>query len=63
MTVIGTCGNCGGMVTLPTAWWSIFPPTPQCQSCGSTPRESHGPTIPMNPRPQWDRYGGADIRN
>lgn len=46
-TVIGTCGNCGGRVTVPTVWMGIYPPTPRCESCGKSPKEKHGPVIEM----------------
>ena len=46
---VGTCGSCGGAVTVPTAWHGIYPPTPTCRKCGATPVENHGPVLPMQP--------------
>lgn len=48
-TICGTCGICGGRVTVPTVVWSIIAPIPTCESCGATAAE-HGPVIAMNPR-------------
>jgi hypothetical protein len=50
-TIIGTCGHCGGAVCIPTVWLSVEPPVPRCNSCGRTPKEAHGPIIPMNDNP------------
>ena len=47
-TTIGTCGRCGGAVTIPSYWMSVIPPTPKCVACGATPKEAHGPVLPMN---------------
>ena len=30
---IGTCGACGGPVTVPSAWMGLHPPRPQCRLC------------------------------
>ena len=46
--VIGKCSCCGGRVVLPTAWLSVIPPVPTCESCGAT--QSSGPVIQMEPR-------------
>lgn len=48
MKVLGTCGNCGGMVTVPTVWYGIFPPTPRCGQCGAVPKDTFK-TIEMEP--------------
>ncbi len=45
---VGRCGNCGGVVTVPTAFMSVNPPIPTCESCGATAK-TQGPTISMNP--------------
>lgn len=64
---IGTCGNCGGRVIVPTVWWGIYPPVPSCESCGATPR-NHGPVIDMSPpvRPKHKHYawrsGGSGLK-
>lgn len=47
-TIIGTCGNCGGPVEVPHAWYATIPPTPTCRDCGATAKPSYGPTLPMD---------------
>lgn len=47
----GTCGNCGGPVETPVAWYGVYPPVPTCRHCGATPLNSAGPRLPMNPSP------------
>ena len=54
----GTCGNCGGRVSVPTIWLGIHPPTPQCESCGAVPKNAHGPVIEMEPPV---KYAGKDM--
>lgn len=49
--VIGTCGLCGGQVTVPGAWFGINPPVPKCDSCHATMKHT-GPILPMNPAPR-----------
>lgn len=65
-TTIGTCSICGGPVRVPSAWWSVIPPTPRCAQCGAT-KASHGPVIDMQPSPRQRMFttGGAclDIEN
>lgn len=56
---IGTCGTCGGPVTLPDVWMGVCPPTPSCQKCGAVPAQPYGPMIPMQPRPSY--YGQERI--
>jgi len=46
--VVGKCGNCGGNVTLPRAWYGIDPPEPTCKSCGAVAK-SHLPVVEMEP--------------
>jgi hypothetical protein len=48
-TTLGTCGDCGGPVTVPTVWMGIILPTPTCERCGAHPVEAHGPVLPMQP--------------
>lgn len=48
---VGTCGNCGGKVSVDTIYWSIVPPRPQCERCGSFAAEDYGPVIQMEPKP------------
>jgi len=47
-TVVGTCGLCGGPVTVPRTFHSIVLPTPTCKNCGATKR-AHGPVLDMEP--------------
>ena len=53
---IGTCGNCGGRVSVPDAWMGVVPPIPSCDSCGAIPVNPHGPVIPMQ------RRGATEVR-
>jgi len=53
--VMGTCSKCGGMVTIPTIWHGIYPPTPSCRGCGATPKNAHGPVIQMGEPKRWRR--------
>jgi hypothetical protein len=46
---IGSCGICGGAVTVPDPWWGVVPPTPTCEECGAEAAPP-GPVIPMRPR-------------
>ena len=57
---VGTCGLCGGQVTVPGVWQSIIPPVPTCEACGASVAE-HGPVLPMNPltRPVVTPAGGT----
>lgn len=53
---IGTCGNCGGPVTVPIVFWSVRRPRPTCAACGATPKQAYGPVIEMETdRPQTVR--------
>lgn len=58
-TTVGTCGNCGGPVQVPTAWYGVLPPTPTCGQCGATAKPNHGRVLPMNPAPHKPALGGA----
>lgn len=53
---IGTCGLCGGRVSVPSVWMGIFPPVPKCDSCGARPKRPHGPVIEMDSRVQPREY-------
>lgn len=53
-TIVGTCGNCGGPVSVPAFWYGINNPTPTCCNCGSSAKEDFGPVLPMRPRPNRD---------
>jgi hypothetical protein len=55
-TQVGTCSLCGGPVSTPTAWMSVRPPVPQCESCGAYAAQPHGDVIEMAP----PRQGGDD---
>jgi hypothetical protein len=56
---LGTCGNCGGAVTVDTIFFSVVPPKPSCESCGAQPVECHGPVIPMQPGPKRFSWFGV----
>ena len=58
---VGTCGNCGGPVVVPIAWWGINPPGPQCKRCGAFAKRDFGPPMPMEPphRITWSSDGTA----
>lgn len=48
--VIGKCGKCGGVVSLPKVWWSVNRPVATCERCGAVADETANlPTIPMCP--------------
>jgi hypothetical protein len=53
--VIGTCGNCGGCVSVPAIWGGIHPPTSRCQSC-----DSHWYLIPHDKRGEWNAWCDLD---
>lgn len=47
-SIIGRCSQCGGNVKVFTgAWMGTQPPTPCCESCGATPKNTL-PVIQMN---------------
>jgi len=49
----GTCGNCGGPVTVPGMWGGRVPPVPRCEDCGATAKNPFGPPMAMEePRPK-----------
>lgn len=52
---IGTCSQCGGVVSIPTVWYGVTRPVPSCESCGATaagwPNLPMIPTIPV-PKPR-----------
>lgn len=51
--IVGKCGHCGGIVTVPTMWHSVNPPIPECESCGAqVDQTANMPTLPMKPKPQ-----------
>lgn len=49
--VIGTCGNCGGPVSVPAIWHGVSRPTPRCERCHAAPQQSFGPILPMRSTP------------
>lgn len=49
--IVGTCGICGGPVTLPRIWGGVNLPPKTCATCGATAKESYGPILPMSPGP------------
>jgi hypothetical protein len=50
--VLGSCSICGGPVVVPTAYWSVIAPIPECASCGAIKADTHGPVVPMVPCPR-----------
>jgi len=57
-TTVGTCGCCGGRVSVPMVWHGVVPPIPTCESCGATVRQAFGPVLPMDP-PRKQRFAGS----
>lgn len=51
---VGTCGNCGGPVTMPGVWHCILPPQKTCSVCGAIAAE-YGSVIPMQTAPTTGR--------
>lgn len=47
--IIGTCGNCGGPVSIRD---EISGLTAACGLCGSTPIQTFGPVLAMNKAPE-----------
>lgn len=60
--IVGTCGNCGGPVEVPTVWHGIYPPAPACRHCGATAKQDFGPRMPMNPSPRDGGFVDIDVR-
>lgn len=53
---VGTCGNCGGRVTIAEFWSGSAPQTPRCKSCGAATRPNYGRVLDMvPPEDQRDR--------
>ncbi len=48
MQIIGTCGDCGGRVVVPTVWLGIYPPVPGCDKCGKKVRCGQLPVLEMD---------------
>lgn len=50
--IVGKCGKCGGVVSMPSVWGGVNRPPRTCESCGATALETHGlPTLPMSDVP------------
>ena len=49
--IVGTCGNCGGPVTMPEMWLSLNKSGPRCERCGARACEGFGPPVPMRAPP------------
>jgi hypothetical protein len=47
LKIVGKCGNCGGLVSVPTAWLGAYPPIPRCQACGAAQKDNR-PVLEMN---------------
>lgn len=48
--VIGRCSECGGQVEVPEVWMGIYPPIPECRSCGAKASNDVLPVIRMAPK-------------
>lgn len=66
---IGKCSQCGGVVSIPTIWWSVSRPVAQCESCGAVLDETWNlPVVPTRPlrgprgRAPYDREVWCGIR-
>jgi len=45
---IGKCGKCGGVVSVPRAWWATTRPRETCESCGAIADPTRGlPVLEM----------------
>lgn len=52
--IVGKCSICGGVVSIPTVFWSTVPPVATCEKCGATEdRVANLPVIPMVPRGKY----------
>jgi hypothetical protein len=59
---LGACSLCGGRVSVPTAWMSVNPPVPCCESCGARPKQPHGAVIDMEPSTRKPRLTQDQMR-
>lgn len=48
--VVGSCSQCGGVVSVATVYMSVNPPVPHCEKCGACAAPPRGPVIEMTPR-------------
>lgn len=47
---VGKCGDCGGVVSVPTVWLGVVPPRPTCEACGAVEDQTARlPVLPMVP--------------
>lgn len=47
---VGSCSQCGGVVSLPITFHSVKRPVPTCESCGAVASETRNmPIIPTTP--------------
>jgi len=45
--IVGKCSQCGGVVSVPTIYHSVKPPTPSCERCGAVADQTANlPVIP-----------------
>ena len=46
--IVGKCGKCGGVVSVPHLWWGVGRPPATCEACGAYADESANlPVLPM----------------
>lgn len=55
---VGTCGVCGGRVSVPAAWYATVPPVPVCEACGRQAARPWGPVVEM--APSWRVSAGIE---
>jgi len=53
VTRIGTCGICGGAVSIHSVWFGAIPPDVHCERCGAVPKNQYGPVLPMEQARQY----------
>ncbi len=58
--IVGKCGKCGGVVSMPKILGSVNRPPQTCESCGATVQETAGlATLPMNDAPKGEVLWGG----
>lgn len=45
--VIGSCGYCGGNVSIPKNWLGTIPPDATCETCGAKAKNPYQPVLEM----------------
>lgn len=48
LQIVGKCGLCGGVVSVPRLWFGVGRPPATCEQCGAVRDDTaHLPTLPM----------------